>query len=411
MKQVLTRNVGLKILSLFLAVLSWVVIMNIDDPYITKTIDDIPVNILNENAVEENNKMYEIDSGDTATIKVKGKRSIIDGLKAEDFNAIADFKQMSMTYAVPIQISLKESSRLSEYDVEILKQTEMMTLSLEDADVQTFRINVVTIGEVPEGYYIAETIATPNLIEISGSKKQISKIKEITVEVDVSGRTESFEYPAKPVAYNENGYAVESSKLVFETNQVLVEVKILPTKDITLEIVQEGVPYYGYECSNIAWQPQKITIAGEIDDLKHISTLKIPFTVEGKKETIVSDISIEDYLDENYILVDENKSVAVTAKIEKLDSKDVMVRAVDINVRNLSNEYEVLFVTRGTITLRVMGLADKLDGILGRDLEPYIDLDGYSVGTYYVSVKSDVNSSVSVRPTTIGIEIVEKNID
>ena len=411
MKQVLTRNVGLKILSLFLAVLSWVVIMNIDDPYITKTIDDIPVNILNENAVEENNKMYEIDSGDTATIKVKGKRSIIDGLKAEDFNAIADFKQMSMTYAVPIQISLKESSRLSEYDVEILKQTEMMILSLEDADVQTFRINVVTIGEVPEGYYIAETIATPNLIEISGSKKQISKIKEITVEVDVSGRTESFEYPAKPVAYNENGYAVESSKLVFETNQVLVEVKILPTKDITLEIVQEGVPYYGYECSNIAWQPQKITIAGEIDDLKHISTLKIPFTVEGKKETIVSDISIEDYLDENYILVDENKSVAVTAKIEKLDSKDVMVRAVDINVRNLSNEYEVLFVTRGTITLRVMGLADKLDGILGRDLEPYIDLDGYSVGTYYVSVKSDVNSSVSVRPTTIGIEIVEKNID
>lgn len=411
MKQVLTRNVGLKILSLFLAVLSWVVIMNIDDPYITKTIDDIPVNILNENAVEENNKMYEIDSGDTATIKVKGKRSIVDGLKAEDFNAIADFKQMSMTYAVPIQISLKESSRLSEYDVEILKQTEMMTLSLEDADVQTFRINVVTIGEVPEGYYIAETIATPNLIEISGSKKQISKIKEITVEVDVSGRTESFEYPAKPVAYNENGYAVESSKLVFETNQVLVEVKILPTKDITLEIVQEGVPYYGYECSNIAWQPQKITIAGEIDDLKHISTLKIPFNVEGKKETIVSDISIEDYLDENYILVDENKSVAVTAKIEKLDSKDVMVRAVDINVRNLSNEYEVLFVTRGTITLRVMGLADKLDGILGRDLEPYIDLDGYSVGTYYVSVKSDVNSSVSVRPTTIGIEIVEKNID
>lgn len=79
MKQVLTRNVGLKILSLFLAVLSWVVIMNIDDPYITKTIDDIPVNILNENAVEENNKMYEIDSGDTATIKVKENDQLLMG--------------------------------------------------------------------------------------------------------------------------------------------------------------------------------------------------------------------------------------------------------------------------------------------------------------------------------------------
>ena len=411
MKQVLTRNVGLKILSLFLAVLLWVIIMNIDDPYITKTIDDIPVNILNENAVEENNKMYEIDSGDTATIKVKGKRSIIDGLKADDFKAIADFKQMSMTYAVPIQISVKESSRVSESDIEILKQTEMMTLSLEDADAQTFRINVKTIGEVPEGYYVAETVATPNLIEISGSKKQISKIKEVTVEVDVQNRTESFEYSAKPVAYNENGYAVESPKLTFETDEVLVEVKILPTKEITLQVEQEGNPYYGYECSSIAWQPKTITIAGEIEDLKNIYILKIPFDVEGKKETINTDVSIEDYLDDKYILVDENKSVAVTAKIEKLDSKDVMVRAVDINVRNLSNEYEVLFVTKGTITLRVMGLADKLDHIIGRDLEPYIDLDGYSVGTHYVSVKSDVNTDISVRPTTIGIEIIEKSLD
>lgn len=411
MKQVLTRNVGLKILSLFLAVLLWVVIMNIDDPYITKTIDDIPVNILNENAVEENNKMYEIDSGDTVAIKVKGKRSIIDGLKADDFKAIADFKQMSMTYAVPIQVSVKETSRISENDIEILKQTEMMTLSLEDADAQTFRINIQTIGEVSEGYYVSETIATPNLIEISGSKKQISKIKEVTVEVDVQNKTDSFEVIARPVAYNENGYAVESSKLTFETKEVKVEVKILPTKEITLDIVQEGDPYYGYECSSIAWQPKKITIAGEAEDLSSIYMLKIPFNVDGKKETINSDISIEDYLDEKYILVDENKSVAVTAKIEKLDSKDVMVRATDINVKNLSEEYEVLFVTKGTITLRVMGLADKLDRILGRDLAPYIDLDGYVVGTHYVSVKSDVNSDVSVRPTTIGIEIIEKNID
>lgn len=408
MKQILARNIGLKILSLLLAVLLWVLIMNIDDPYITKTIDNIVVTKMNTNAVEENNKMYDVESGETATIKVRGKQSVIENLSRNDFVAVADFKLMSMTYAVPIQISLKETSRYTENDVEIMKQTEMMSLTLEDADSQTFRINVVTTGTEREGYYTAEAIATPNLIQISGSKKQIAKIKEVVVEVDVEGKEDSFQVTKTPVAYDENGYMVDSSKLVFETTEVQVDVTLLPTKEISLYVTQEGTPYYGYECTSIVYKPERITIAGTEEDLSSIYMLRIPFNVDGHKDTIISDISIEEYLDEKYILVDENKSVAVTAKIEKLDSKDIMVRTSDISVKNLSEEYEVVFITQGTITLRAAGLTEVLEQLNASDLKPYINLEGLGVGVNYVQVLSDANPNVTVRPATISIEIIEK---
>lgn len=408
MKQILARNIGLKILSLLLAVLLWVLIMNIDDPYITKTIDNIVVTKMNTNAVEENNKMYDVESGETATIKVRGKQSVIENLSRNDFVAVADFKLMSMTYAVPIQISLKETSRYTENDVEIMKQTEMMSLTLEDADSQTFRINVVTTGTEREGYYTAEAIATPNLIQISGSKKQIAKIKEVVVEVDVEGKEDSFQVTKTPVAYDENGYMVDSSKLVFETTEVQVDVTLLPTKEISLYVTQEGTPYYGYECTSIVYKPERITIAGTEEDLSSIYMLRVPFNVDGHKDTIISDISIEEYLDEKYILVDENKSVAVTAKIEKLDSKDIMVRTSDISVKNLSEEYEVVFITQGTITLRAAGLTEVLEQLNASDLKPYINLEGLGVGVNYVQVLSDANPNVTVRPATISIEIIEK---
>ena len=181
MKKVLTRNIALKIISFLIAVLCWVMIMNISDPYITSTIDDIEVQTINTETMEQHNKRYDVESGDIISIKVRGKRSIIDGLKNTDFIAVADFNEMSMVNAVPIHVSPKESSKYSADEIEILEQTQMMKLTLEELDTQTFRVNVRQTGEAKEGYYVTELNANPNIIEISGSKKKIAKIKDVVV--------------------------------------------------------------------------------------------------------------------------------------------------------------------------------------------------------------------------------------
>ena len=76
MKNKLMKNLSLKILSVVAAFLFWLVIINVTDPTTVKTFYGIPVQVLNENVITSANQVYEIESGDSVNITVKGKRSL-----------------------------------------------------------------------------------------------------------------------------------------------------------------------------------------------------------------------------------------------------------------------------------------------------------------------------------------------
>ena len=56
LKDLLTQNIGLKILSVLVAVALWLVVMNYDDPIITNTYSDIQVEILNPELLTDQDK-------------------------------------------------------------------------------------------------------------------------------------------------------------------------------------------------------------------------------------------------------------------------------------------------------------------------------------------------------------------
>jgi hypothetical protein len=74
------KNLWLKLLALVVAFIVWLVIINITDPTISRQFTDIPVDILNENVITSANQVYEVESGKTVDVTVKGKRSFIEEL-------------------------------------------------------------------------------------------------------------------------------------------------------------------------------------------------------------------------------------------------------------------------------------------------------------------------------------------
>ena len=65
MKEKVTHNFGLKLLSVGLAALLWLVVINSQDPVETVTFEDIPVTIINEASLVAKDKIPEIVEGDT----------------------------------------------------------------------------------------------------------------------------------------------------------------------------------------------------------------------------------------------------------------------------------------------------------------------------------------------------------
>ena len=244
----LRKNLQWKLLSLLVAVLVWVTIMNIDDPYITVTIPDVPVSSLNESVLQERGKISEIESGKTVTLKVHAPSSIAEKLTAQDFLAVADYRQMSLVYSVPIQVSVRDDSPYNKEDIDITIESrgpEVMVLTLENYTSQTFRVDIQTKGEAAEGYYVSDMVVKPNLVQISGSEKQIERIERVVVEVGTGQVKKSFERDAVIHAYDKNGYEIDESMITFDTKEVNVEVTVLPTKKILLLITTQGEPAYG----------------------------------------------------------------------------------------------------------------------------------------------------------------------
>ena len=108
MKEQKNNNMRIKVLSVLIAVLIWLLVANINDPVRKEKFTGIPVTIINENALTDLGYAYEVVEGDQVSITVEGKNSIVGNMSATDFQAVADFSKLSEVDAVPIDVTAKK---------------------------------------------------------------------------------------------------------------------------------------------------------------------------------------------------------------------------------------------------------------------------------------------------------------
>ena len=179
-KNAVLNNIGIKLVSVLIALVVWMTIINIDDPYKTRTFS-VTVQTINEDALKSVNKVYEVIEGSTANVKVKGKKSVVDKLTVDDISATADLSDLSSVNAVTIVPALKK--HISS-DV-ILECNQVLKVSLENMASKQVKVTVETIGTPEDGYTIGECIAKPNMIEVTGGKSAIEQIDSVKVVLNV----------------------------------------------------------------------------------------------------------------------------------------------------------------------------------------------------------------------------------
>ena len=149
MKEKLTRNVGMKILSIILAALLWLIITNLEDPVVTKFFDDVNVRVLNEQEIEDKDQVYEIIEGAAIDFTIAAKRSIQENLTKSDFLVTADLSKLSEFDTVTIKITCP---RYGNEVTVIDGLSQVLKVKREDVEEQQYKVNVTQKGEPPEGY-------------------------------------------------------------------------------------------------------------------------------------------------------------------------------------------------------------------------------------------------------------------
>ncbi len=399
MKNKIFNNFALKILSVVLAFLSWLIVMNISDYSVTGNIDKIPVTQLNGDALEELDKIYDVVKGDTVDIVVKGRRSVVDSLTADDFIATADLSAMSITNTVQITVTPKDKELAEELNITIVDNT--MQLSLEEKISVQLPITIKVTGSTADKYTVGPTTSTPNIITIEGPENTVSKIKEAVVTIDAGGANESFDAKGEVVLLDAYGEAVKKDKLLLSTDEVDTNIKIYPTKTVPVEVVTSGDVPDGYAVKEVLYQPQTVVIAGEKDVLADIATVVIDdISIEGLTESYESTLNIRNYVPDGVIIAQASDDVVVTVTIEQLFTKIISPEAVNIKLKDRNDQYEYEAIPSDNFSITVTGLKEDLDTIDEESLALTVSCKNMGAATYYdVELSMEEISGVTYEVT------------
>ena len=268
MRKKLTNNISLKILSVFLAIMLWLVVINVSDPEKTSTISNIPITIINEDAITGQEKVYEIVSGAKASVQVTGPRTIIDSLDSKSFRATADLSELSMTGAVAVNVELVKPAYRSKVDIDV-KTT--MKVAVEDLIHKEFTAEVSDKGNLAEGYVIFGRQMEESLVEVVAPESVMATINKVCVVVDMTGAKEDFSVNAKFQAYDNRGTVINAEKnnITFSIPETRVDITVYPVKQIPFVYEIDSEKYPEAIITDVNISRENLMIVGKKENLDH----------------------------------------------------------------------------------------------------------------------------------------------
>ncbi len=395
-KEVLLNNIGIKLGSILVALIVWMIIINIDDPYKTRTFS-VSVQTINEDALKSVNKVYEIIEGSTANVKVKGKKSVVDKLNADDISATADLSDLSSVNAVAI-VPVLNKHVSSEVTLEC---NQVLKVALENMAKKQVKISIETVGTPEEGYTIGKCIAKPNMIEVMGGQSTIEQIESVKVVLNVNGISGDFSRKLRPAAYDENGNEVKSSTLSYSVDRVKVVAELLENKRIPVNIKVKGNPAEGYDYVETSCLPEEIDVAGSSKALAKISELTIPVDITGMtslSSKLEQNIVVSEYLPEGVTALEENATLSIKITIEPHITKVLQIKTSDIRILSLKDGYSAEIVDKSdVVNIRVSGRASVMSSLKAESVSAYVNCDGLEEGTYNLKVLMSIGESYTIE--------------
>jgi YbbR domain-containing protein len=186
-REFFTRNIGLKISSLVVAVLLWFFVTLGGRVEISM---DIPVAFINIPP-----KLEVFDAPHTISVDIKGQERILRNLKKNEVRAVIDLHEAKAGRAF-FTLS-KNNIKLPENLVVTAIDPETISLKIETQLTKTVSVKPSVTGLPEKGFVISDVKVVPNEVVLEGPKSVISKIYSVKTEpLDINGINSDLKYRA-----------------------------------------------------------------------------------------------------------------------------------------------------------------------------------------------------------------------
>ncbi len=421
-KMKLFQNTTLKAASLAGAIIIWLIIMNINDPVITRIIYDVPVNVVNSSYIESMGLSYKISDGyDTIAVTVRGNRSLVESLTASRFNVVADLTQIISLETDPVMVPLTvDCPNISKENMTASPRN--INIDIEEMVSRDFVINATAAGTTPaNGFEVGEMTVDPETVTIRGPGTLMEKIERVNAVVDVSGvRGDKDMQPSIQIT-DKNGEQITETQMSYlsmnvSEEEMNVHVTVFAVRSgVSLRVETSGEPAPGYTVGNIAVTPSTLSVVGSravLDSLEQNgNVITIPadsglVDVTDRSSDVSVKIDIREILPDGLSLASQISNTAVVSvQILPANSRSITVDTKNIDIDGLLDGYSCVFES-SSLVVKIQGSPEILDGLTASSLHARVELSGILTGRQKIPVIVDLPDGTSlVEDVMVGVII------
>jgi len=321
------KNIDIKLLSLFLAIILWLYIAGGENPTVENFID---ISITQTNLGED---LVIKEFPTNVSVGIRGPENIINNISSQQINGIVNFSEISKEglYKLKVEVTSPKNTQItriipSEIKVEVEK---VLTKEIE--------VEYSLIGVPEKGYSLTdEPQFNPSKVKIIGAQSVLENIKQIICTIDISGIKENLSRKIKVKAVDVNGNEIKEVKI--EPDIVGVSISLTrgyPENQLTVKPKIIGKPAPGYYISEILSNPDEIKIFGNYSKISNIEFLEtIPIDVSGITKTL--SVKVPPALEEGLNIAEgEIELIEVTIQVKEVIIQKIL-KNISVVPQNLS---------------------------------------------------------------------------
>lgn len=385
MRERLSNNTKLKLISLLSAIVLWMYVMAVVDPEETKLFEDIPVSITNLNDLSDKDLVIYPDTEVTTSVYVTGKLSTIQKMSKED---ISVYGQINNPIEGKNEIYLKATpAQRVTYEF----KNSIAIVNLEKVITENKKIEVEVTGNIKQDIDTIKLENNNEEVEVSGPRSLVEKVEKIEAILNSNKQTDDFDISLDLKPVDKKGNVVSGVEL--KTSSLNAKVTLLKEKTVPIKVNIEGENTENYKLSQ-----DTVYIKGKrelVDKIEYISTQPINLSSIPKNTTMDISLIIPNGITSNI------KSVSATLNISNSLTSEFIYNSNEVKIKNNVNNIDTSNIKiPDTITVNIE--YDDTEEIDKQDITLYIDLSKEnSSGKYDIDYESNYDiKSVQITPNT-----------
>ncbi len=309
MEKVMQNTRFIKIFCVALAVLLWIYVSYQENPSMSKTVKNVPIVIVGEQALKENGFSVYSVSEKSVNVKATANRLSLARITNKTVSASINVSSIKKAgkHVVPATVTSTVSSSASYY-----VKTSDITVVIEPILKDTFKIEPVVTDPVNTSKMIDSYALSKENVTVSAPKSIIDDIGSVRTEAVITDE-ESGTQTVRLVAYAKNGKileGVECSPAEITVSYIISDVKTIPVVLKTSDGKSHTLPsQYDIEVSGSG---------DSFDSLKQIETMTVSLSGLEVGSSVSVKLNVPNYVK----LTNDSDELQIKLESKYFDDED-----------------------------------------------------------------------------------------